>query len=183
MKKVLLYACLVLALSSFSLAGLFEAKISEDYHVKFSTSKAVGSFRGLSGDIVFDPNNLESSRFDMRVDVGTINTGNKKKDKHAIGKSWFKTSAFPNIRFVSSDIELVDEEYLVSGTLTIRDVSKEISFPFTVEEMDGKRVFSGKFTIDRYDYKIDGPALMGRLVGDMVDIELKVPVDLASSPN
>ena len=57
-------------------------QILEEYEISFSTSKAEGTFKGLDGEISFDPENLASSSFDVSVKVSTISTGNDLKDKH-----------------------------------------------------------------------------------------------------
>lgn len=38
-----------------------------------------GTFKGMSGIVNFDPNNLADSKFDVCIDATTINTGNKKE--------------------------------------------------------------------------------------------------------
>ena len=63
--------------------------IDPNYSIKFSSSKAEGSFTGLKGTIEFDKNQLGNAKMDVSVDATTINTGNSLKDKHARGESWF----------------------------------------------------------------------------------------------
>ncbi|MCG8388639.1 MAG: YceI family protein [Cytophagales bacterium] len=150
-------------------------RVEDDYVVKFSGTGAEGTFRNLSGSIVFDPADLGSSKFDVAVDANTISTGNKTKDKHARGDSWFDTDNYPKIRFVSSNITRSKTGYQVTGTLELHGVQKEVEIPFTFDPQGGSGVFEGSFTVDRKEYEINGP-FFGFMVGDEFEIMLKVPV-------
>ena len=162
-------------LLSFGFAPDDAWNISEDYEVRFSGSGADGTFRGLAGTIVFDPAAPEQGRFDVTLDARTINTGNKTKDKHARGDSWFDVEQYPEIRFRSSKIELSGDHYQMTGTLTLHGVDKEITFPFTFAQQGNTGVFNGTFTVDREAFGIDGP-FFAFTVGDDFEVSLNVPV-------
>ncbi|MEM6841504.1 MAG: YceI family protein [Bacteroidota bacterium] len=149
--------------------------ISNDYVVRFSGSGAEGTFRGLHGTIVFDPSAPEQAKFDVSVDATTIDTGNKTKDKHARGDNWFDVEKYPEIKFRSSRITKADEQYQMTGILTLHGTEKEIIFPFTFTESGSSGVFEGSFTVDREEFGIEGP-FIGFLVGDDFEVSLKVPV-------
>ena len=171
-------ACLPVVILLF--AGIPLAKttwnIADDYEVRFSGSGAEGTFRGLTGTIVFDPEAPEQARFDVAVDARTIDTGNNTKDKHARGDSWFDVEQYPEIKYSSSRIEPTDDGYRTTGTLTLHGVEKEISFPFTFDRSGSTGVFEGTMVVDRHDFGIKGP-LLGFVVGDEFEISLRVPVE------
>ncbi len=150
--------------------------ISDDYEVRFSGSGAEGTFRGLTGTIKFDPDQLRQSQFDVSIDATTIDTGNKTKDKHARGKSWFDVEQYPEIKFRSLQVTKAGDQYQMTGTLTLHGVEKEITFPFTFTENGGSGLFEGSFTVDREEYGIKGP-FIGFMVGDDFEVNLKVPVE------
>ncbi|MEM8908969.1 MAG: YceI family protein, partial [Bacteroidota bacterium] len=129
-------------------------KISEEYTIQFETKKAKGNLQGLEGTISFDPNQLETSKMDVKVAVNTIATGNTKKDKHAVGKKWFNAEAYPYISFVSSKIEQLEEGYQVRGNLTIKDVTQEVSIPFNYVPKDNGMLLEGQLMVKRKDYHI-----------------------------
>lgn len=149
--------------------------ITDNYEVRFSGSGAEGTFRGLTGDIRFDPEALEQARFEVAVDARTIDTGNRTKNKHARGSSWFDVEQYPEIRFRSSRIERTDAGYRAVGTLTLHGVAKEISFPFTFRSSGETGVFAGTLVVDRQEFGIKGPFL-GFVVGDEFEVSLRVPV-------
>ncbi|MEO1260214.1 MAG: YceI family protein [Bacteroidota bacterium] len=150
-------------------------QITEDYEIRFSTRGAEGSLRNLRGNIQFNEPHLNEAKFDVAVEVATISTGNKKKDEHARGKKWLDAASFPEIKFISSAFEKQEEAFLVTGTLEIRGIRKEVTFPFQFSRDENKGLFEGRLTINREDFKIDGP-MMAFMVGNKVEIELKVPV-------
>ncbi len=149
--------------------------ISEEYEVRFSGSGADGTFRGLTGTIVFDPTAPGQGRFNVALDARTIDTGNKTKDKHARGDSWFDVEQYPEIRFRSSQIKSSGDHYQMTGTLTLHGVDKEISFPFTFSQQAKSGLFSGNFTVDREEFGIKGP-FFAFTVGDDFEVSLNIPV-------
>lgn len=175
MKAASFYVLSLILASSFAVRQLNGWRISEDYVIKFSGSGVEGTFRKLSGVIQFDPEDLKRSRFDVTVDVNTISTGNKTKDRHARGKSWLDAERYPMIRFTSSYIARREEGYVVMGTLELHGVKKEVNMPFTFSKNGYNGIFEGTLTVDRQEFGIEGPFL-GFMVGDEFDITLKVPV-------
>ncbi|MEO1435560.1 MAG: YceI family protein [Bacteroidota bacterium] len=177
MKKLLFSVAVVCLMSSFvTLVTPSTWKVQEDYQLQFDAKKAKGNFATLEGTINFDPQNLEASNFDMWVDVSTIETGNKTKNKHAVGKKWFDAEQFPKITFQSTSISRRGDDYETTGTLTIRDVSTPVTFPFNFSGDATLGVFEGSFSIDRKAFGLNGPALYGGMVGKEVTVNIKVPV-------
>ncbi len=162
-------------LLSFGFAPDAAWNISEDYEVRFSGSGADGTFQGLTGTIVFDPTAPEQGRFEVVLDARTIDTGNKTKDKHARGDSWFDVEQYPEIRFRSSKIEPSGDQYQMTGVLTLHGVEKEITFPFTFTQQGDSGTFNGTFTVDREEFGIEGP-FFAFTVGDDFEVNLNVPV-------
>lgn len=132
-----------------------------------------GSFKGLSGEIIFSPDSLAASRFDVTIDAKTINTGINQRDNHLRSEDYFEVATYPRIRFESTQITTsTNRDYLfVFGKLTIKDVTKEISFPFKATPKNNSLFFEGEFSLNRRDYKVGGGSLT---MGDSVKVSLKV---------
>lgn len=120
-----------------------------------------GSFTGLKGKLVFDPDNLEGALFDVTVDAKTINTGVNQRDEHLRKEEYFDVDKYPNIHFASTKITTsTNKDYLfVFGKLTIKDVTKEISFPFKATKKGEDYLFEGEFKINRRDYNVGGGSI------------------------
>ncbi|TRX62544.1 YceI family protein [Fulvivirga sp. M361] len=175
MKNILISILFLFVVASLKAFVAVEWTINEEYSIKFSGSGANGTFRGLTGTIVFDPELPDQSSFDVSVDASTISTGNKTKDKHARGSSWFDVRKYPEISFKSQHFKKVGSGYEVKGTLDMHGVRKEVTIPFVFKANETGGLFEGNFKIDREDFEITGP-LFGFMVGDEFDITLKIPV-------
>lgn len=175
MKRTIMLSSLVftLLLSAFTVVYLSDWQVKEDdYAVKFKTKGASGTFKGLKGTINFDKANPEKSHFDVTVDVNTIGTGIGLKNRHAKNEDFFNAEKYPTIRFTSAKIVPSGNGFLASGTLTIKDVSKEVTIPFTFEDAGNEGVFRGGFELNRKDYNLEK-----NRVGEVVKVELVVPVN------
>jgi polyisoprenoid-binding protein YceI len=86
-------------------------------------------------------------------------------------EEYFNVAKYPTINFISTGITGDQNGYTVSGRLTIKDVTKNISFPFTADTQSDGITFTGNFSINRKDFNVgSGSAVMG----SNVDISLKV---------
>jgi len=116
-----------------------------------------GSFTGLQGTISFDPADVKKDSFDLSVDASTINTDNNMRDSHLRKEEYFDVGKYPRIRFVSSSVSVdKNAHFTVTGQLTIKNTTKEISIPFTATPKDGGYLFTGMFKLNRRDYQVGG---------------------------
>lgn len=131
---------------------------SVKFKIKNLGLSTTGTFSGLQGTLQFDPNNLTACSFDVTIDAKTVNTGIDLRDSHLRKEEYFDVENFPRIRFVSSRVTPSTRAgtLFVFGSLTIKNVTKEISFPFTATPQNGGYVFSGEFKLNRRDFKVGG---------------------------
>jgi len=117
-----------------------------------------GTFAGVKGMINFDNQYPAGSSFDVTIDANTINTGNSLRDSHLRGDSYFDVKNYPVIRFVSAKIAPSTKSgvFIVSGKLTIKNTSRDISFPFTAAPSNSDYIFKGSFKINRKDFDVGG---------------------------
>lgn len=135
-----------------------------------------GTFKGLQGDITFDPANLANSAFDVTLDVSTVNTDNSLRDSHLKGDSYFDVKNYPRLYFVSSKVsEGKNGAFNLTGKLTIKKTTRVISFPFAATTSNEGLVFKGKFTINRRDYDIGGTSTVSN--------ELEVSLNILAKKN
>lgn len=117
-----------------------------------------GKLGGLKGTIHFDPANPATARFEISLDVNTINTDNSMRDEHLKKEGYFDASAHPLIQFSSTEVKAGDKagSYLMNGKLTIKNTTKDISFPFIATASGNDYIFKGSFKINRKDFDIGG---------------------------
>ena len=116
-----------LSLSSFGQGW----KILETHKVAFSNKDVSGTFDDISGTIIFDAENLSASKFNFKLKVESINTGNGLQDKHARGEEWFNAQKYPYVEFNSTKIEKTDTGFKATGKLEMHGVTKEVVIPFS----------------------------------------------------
>ena len=166
MKRILFIALAICSsLLVFSQAlNIVESSSSVTFKIKnFGFNTVDGSFSGLQGTIVFDPNNLSSSNFNVSVSANTVNTGIKSRDNHLRKEEYFDVSKYPRIKFVSTKVtkSTKDGTLFMFGKLTIKGTTKDISFPFTATPQQNGYVFKGSFKINRIDYGVGGSSTVG----------------------
>ena len=153
MKKFIypLAAIILIVASSFTVFNSQEWKIADNSYVKFDGGDPSGQFGGLKGIVNFDPIDLAASKFDVTLDVATINTGNGMKNTHAKSAKWFDAEKYPTIQFTSSVITKAAAGYEAKGMLSMHGVQKEAVIPFTFED----NIFKGSLTLNRLDYNVN----------------------------
>ena len=148
-------------------------EVDDLYEIKFSTNRAEGTFTGLTGVVDFSDSDLENSMMDVKVEVATIKTGNKTKDKHARNSKWFHSEKYPNISYkLESITKIKDNNYQVTGLLTIKDVSEKHTINFSIDKENNYLL--GATTVNRESFNINGNSL-AFLVGEDVTVDLRIP--------
>lgn len=117
-----------------------------------------GDLSGLTGDITFVPANITASSFTVSVDVNTIDTDNGSRDESLRSSDYFDAEIYPVITIRSAKVNRTNKSssgwYHFTGTLTIRDLTKPIAFPFRATKKGNDYLFVGGFTINRLDYGV-----------------------------
>lgn len=93
--------------------------------------------------IVFDNENPENSTLTVKLPTEDIDTGVAAWDKHIKAADFFDVENYPEITFVSTDVEQIKGGYgTLTGNLTIKDVTKPFTLTGTVNKV-GKHFRSG----------------------------------------
>jgi polyisoprenoid-binding protein YceI len=118
-------------------------------------SEFEGVFHHFDAAVAFDPADLAGSHFEVKVDVTSTDTQSSDRDEGLADPEWFDFAHYPQATFVTSSIgALSDGRYEAKGTLTIKGVSREVSFPFTWREQDGTAKLQGETVLQRTDFHI-----------------------------
>ena len=132
-----------------------------------------GTFEGLAGTITFDPANLANASFNVTVDAKTVDTDLEARDNHLRKEEYFDIEKYPKISFKSTKITTTNKEgYLyMFGVITIKNTSKEISFPFKQTSKDDGILFEGEFKLNRRDFGVGGKSFS---MSDELNVELSI---------
>jgi len=97
-----------------------------------------GVFHDLEGDGTVSAAGEVTGR--VAVAAGTVDTKNAKRDTHLRSADFFLAAEYPAITFSVAAMVPSGQGVTVSGTLTVRDVSRPLSFPATVALAEGGEV-------------------------------------------
>jgi polyisoprenoid-binding protein YceI len=142
-----------------------------------------GRFTSFTGSIQLDPADLTSARGAVEVDMGSIDTGDEKRDEHLRSADFFDVERFPKMTFTVGSVTRQGsaDTYRAAGNLTIKDVTRPVEFEldYAGEGKDpyGNRRVGGSMTttIKRSDWGLTWNVALetgGWLVSDKIKIEI-----------
>ena len=153
-------------------------------------SKPTGDHNGTvslkSGGILIEDGKLKAGEF--VVDMNTITNIDMKGSKgatniegHLKSPDFFEVEKYPTSKFVITNVVEKEGKLEVTGNLSIKDVTKSITIPATVEKVDGMYKFkSENFNIDRADFNVKYKSkkffdnLKDKFVNDLVEMSFEV---------
>jgi polyisoprenoid-binding protein YceI len=158
---------------------------SVGFKVRHFLTKVPGSFTTFSGTITVDRDNLENSSVVAKIDVGSVTTGTEKRDNHLKSPDFFDVAKFDSITFTSTSWKKTgDATFDVTGDLTIHGVTKSVVLKVDLlgfgPGMMGAQLsgWDATTTIDRTDFGVDGPAMLGKALGNEVAVTISIEADL-----
>lgn len=176
-------AALVLALATAPAMAADSWHIDHDDSVLgFSGTQQGGEFEGrfeaFSAEMRFSPDDLDDSGFEVSIDVGSITTGSRRRDRELPGEDWFAMDRFPEATFLTREIREDGDGFEAVGELTIREHTREVVLPFQWTTDGNRATMTGETRIDRTSFGVgqgewaDADAV-GHMVTVVVDLRLQ----------
>ncbi len=140
--------------------------VEEGSRVGFVTSQGGGRVEGrfdrFEAEIAFASDDLESSFVTVTIDIASVNTESKDRDDAIRSAQLFDGATWPTAKFEARRFEATgDKTFDAHGTLTMRDVTREVTLPFTLETTDHpddpavlQAHAVGELAVDRLDYGV-----------------------------
>ena len=134
-----------------------------------------GTFKKFDAQVAFDPRKPEGGTVALQIDTGSASLGVPMSDAELPKAPWFDTGHFPQASFQSSAIKALGEgRFEMTGKLTIKNISRQVTVPVTIAPSGGYAVATGSFTIQRLDYKVgDGEWTDTSVVGNDVQVRFR----------
>ncbi len=166
LKRALFASTFMLATTSLATAA-DNYKIHEDHTwVTFDVShagwaNARGMFRNVSGDIVFDKDDVTKSSVSVVIKSDSLDTNSEQRDRDMGGADFLNMVEFPEITFKSTRIEQTGERTaVIYGDMTMIGVSREVALdavwnnemPLPWDASTIKTGFSATATINGVDF-------------------------------
>lgn len=96
-------------------------------HLVISTVS--GKFKSFSSVAKTTDDDFSTAEITFEAEIASIDTGVEQRDAHLRSDDFFNSEAFPKLTFVSTAVRKVDDEnYAIDGNLTLRGVTKPITF-------------------------------------------------------
>ena len=93
-------------------------------HLMITT--VTGSLKVLNASLTSASDNFEHAQVKFEAEAGSIDTGNTDRDNHLKSGDFFDADQFPKITFESTSFTKEDDDYTLTGNLTIKDVTKPV---------------------------------------------------------
>ena len=153
----------------------------------FVISIVSGRFNDVSGTIVL-AEKINDWKIDALVKTASVDTGVAKRDDHLRSADFFETSKYSDMRFVSKKISGSPNDFKITGDLTLKGVTKEITLKgkyrgVIMDSWKNQRIaIEAHGKINRKDFNVNYNDKFegGPTVGDEVKIHLITEGTLAS---
>jgi len=115
-----------------------------------------GLFKNFDATIAFDPAQLGTSRFDVKVQLASSDTSNAEYNDALHGKDFFDSARNPVATYTATKFRsLGGNRYAADGTLSLRGVSKPVTLTFAWAA-GATPALVGDATVNRLDFSVGG---------------------------
>ena len=187
-KSILVSGCL----GCFCLTAMATPRVllPEESRIEFVVKEmgvsVSGKFEHFDAAIDIDPSKPERSVADLRIDVGSLSTGNDEADAVAVGPDWLDKDHAQYAHFKSATIRTLGAgHYEAKGTLSIRNREREIVISFSsADQSNGRTVITSDFPIPRSDFGIGGGIWNeGGVVAETIPVKVRLTLAPAGDKN
>ena len=147
-----------------------------------------GYFRDFTGTVNYDSKDVTKSTVEFTAKVTSVDTGVEGRDKHLRTADFFEVDKYPDMTFKSTKIEKKGKDLILTGDLTMKGVTKSISFPFTVagflkSERGTRMGATAETVINRKDFGVNyGQTLPNGVpsLSDNITVVLNIEANMAA---
>lgn len=149
-----------------------------------------GFFRDFTGAVKYDSTDVTKSSVEFTAKATSVDTGVAGRDNHLRTPDFFDVKQYPELTFKSTKVEKKGKNWIVTGDLTMRGVTKTISFPFQIAGwLDGERStrmgITAETSVNRREFGVNyGKTLPGGIaeLSDNVKITLQIEANMSKQP-
>lgn len=167
-------------------AGQTEYAFTDNTYIGFAGSKPLGTHYGqfieYDGSVYLEGEDLSTAEVNLTIDMTSTEVDDSRLTAVLKNENFFNVEEYPQATFVTTGIEHQEEDtYNVSGKLTLRGITKGVTFPATIELSDGVLNVTAEFSVDRNAWDV-GKGYTGQtIIDDLVLIEIAAEAAQGSS--
>ena len=172
------FACLILV--SFNAMAASRALLADESLIEFNVKEmgvpVPGKFKRFEAAIDIDATKPEKSIANVRIDIGSLTTGNAEADAIAVDADWLDEMHARYAVFKSSAIRALSAgRFEARGTLSIRNKERDVVIEFnSADHADGKTFITSEFTIARSVFGVGGGAWnQGDVVAEVIPVKVR----------
>lgn len=114
-----------------------------------------GRFRRFDAEIRYEPKQLDQARFEVRVQLASVDTQNPERDQTLTGDEFFDVKQFPVAHFVTTAFHRhADGSVTADGTLELRGISQPVTLQVRFRPSGNQAVLDVHTTLDRLAFKL-----------------------------
>jgi polyisoprenoid-binding protein YceI len=121
-----------------------------------------GYFRDFTGAVNFDSKDISKSTVEFNAKVTSVDTGVAARDNHLRTADFFEVEKYPDLTFKSTKVEKKGDNWMLTGDLTLKGVTKSVTFPFEIsgwlpaDDRNGGRMgITAETSINRRDFGVN----------------------------
>ena len=154
MKKLIGFIFLLISFSAIADVPVWKI-VPKDSSITFIATQndapILGEFKSFTGNIQFDPNQLDASHVNIEVDMISVSTSYQTVADTLKTADWFDVKDFPKAVFKATSFKKMSgNSYQANGTLTIRNITLPVTLTFSLDEFSDKKAHAkGTVTLKR----------------------------------
>ncbi|HZI98183.1 MAG TPA: YceI family protein [Actinomycetales bacterium] len=147
-------------------------------------TKVRGRFTEVEGTLSFG-DDAEASSAEATIKTASVSTGSPDRDGHLTSADFFDVEQYPAITFRSKGVQPDGDTYVLTGDLTIKDVTKAVRMPVefggaATDPFGNERAgFSAELDVDREDWGLTWNAAL-ETGGVLVSKKIKLTLDVSA---
>jgi polyisoprenoid-binding protein YceI len=148
------------------------------------TGKHEGGFATFAGTVDLVESAPDKSRVVVDIEADSLTSDTEKLTTHLKSPDFFDTKTHPKATFTSTAIAKGGEKgatHTITGNLTIKGITKSITFPATLSVSGDAAKVDAEFAINRRDYSLNYAGMPNDLIRDDVLIKLTIRANKAKS--
>lgn len=131
-----------------------------------------GQFHRFTANIAYDPSDIARAKFEVKVDISSLDTRNSERDHAALGPAFFDTAKFPDAYFATTRFrKTAGGKVVADGELKLRGVTRPVVLEVTFVPHGDTATLDVTAQLKRLDFGVGrGQWADPSMIGDGVSV-------------
>lgn len=146
-----------------------------------------GYFRDFTGTVNYDAKDMNKSSVEFSAKIASVDTGVAGRNGHLQKEDFFDAEKYPELTFKSTKLEKKGKQWMMTGDLTMRGVTKSVTFPFEIVgfltgEKGTRMGITAETVVNRRDFGVNYDSKLPNgtpSVSDEIKVGLQIEATMA----